>query len=176
MRRPSFPHRLKLFHLWIPISVLTVIASRLVSETGSIYSLIFPVVKSPQCMMREITGLSCGTCGMTGAFSAISKGDLISASLKHPLSVPLFFSLIGLGVVASLDLLGFQTISFALFRYWEKNRKAITITIISLLMIAFFARFIGEIQSGYLKPDGLKKMMFFWYYVITWNPGTTSGQ
>ena len=176
MSRRFSLHRLKAFHIWIPISLFTIIASRLVSETGSVYSLLIPDVKSPQCMMREITGLSCGTCGMTSAFNAIAKGDLMSASLRHPLSVPLFFGIISLGFVAFLDIVGFRSIPLILFRFVKENMRAIILLAIAVLAAVYIMRMIGEIQSGYLKPDGLKKMMFFWYYMIKWFSETSPGR
>lgn len=46
-----------------------------------------------KCLFKEITGISCISCGMTRAFYFILAGDLISASYTNILSIPLFIFL-----------------------------------------------------------------------------------
>ena len=55
----------------------------------------------PQCLVHQLTGHPCPTCGMTRSFIAMSRGDVREALLWHPLG-PALFGAAGLAGVALL--------------------------------------------------------------------------
>lgn len=46
------------------------------------------------CLFKTVTGISCPACGMTRAFLAILRFDLLEACYQNLLSIPLFLFLI----------------------------------------------------------------------------------
>lgn len=138
----------------------------MIPEGGSIYSFFLPGIGEPECMMRRLSGLSCGTCGMTSAFAAIAKNKFETAIIDHSLSIPLFLGLIMLGVIALFDIAGLKKISNIWFSFYESNRRKILIGVIALFLLVYITRMIGEIQYGYYKSGGLEKILFIWFFMF----------
>ena len=166
MNKPSRYFRIRLLHLWIAVTIAFVIASRLIPEGGSIYFFMERGGMESECLMRRLTGLSCGTCGMTGAFSAIARYKFDDAILRHPLSIPLYFSLIALGTIALCDLIGMKKISTRWIGFYESNRRNIVIGIIILFLSIYIIRICSEIEAGYYKPGGFEKLFFLWFFIF----------
>lgn len=146
--------RFRLLHLWILITPLVIVLSLVLKEGQSVYCLIpgFSDINSdPSCLMKQLTGLSCGSCGLTCSFQAIVRGKFLTAILHHALGVPLFFSFMFFGFIALCDLLGFNTIPNMWYRFYSANSKAVVTFIICALTAFFVVRLIGEVLAGCLK-------------------------
>ena len=46
------------------------------------------------CLLRQLTGIPCPTCGMTRSFCAVGRGDLGAAFRQHPLGPPAFLAFV----------------------------------------------------------------------------------
>jgi hypothetical protein len=147
---------LSLIHCWLVIAPLLVFLSRKLGEGQSIYEYMGITSASPPCIMRLTTGLSCGSCGMTGAFHAITKGDLLLATQRHPLSIPLFGFFMFLGLIAWLDILNLRKIPDWWFKYYKANWSKVIFFFIIAVLLAFFVRMQDEIASGCLKEHGIR--------------------
>jgi hypothetical protein len=51
------------------------------------------------CLFHRLTGLDCPGCGMTRAFVALWRGDLVAAEALHPFSGPLLATLVLLALL-----------------------------------------------------------------------------
>jgi len=94
----------------------------------------------PHCLVHQLTGHPCPTCGMTRSFIAMSRGDLGAALLWHPLG-PALFGAAGLAGVALLA-------GAACSRRWRVNAretetKAATIGLAGVLLAAWVVRWMG---------------------------------
>jgi hypothetical protein len=53
----------------------------------------------PSCLFRDLTGMSCFTCGLTRSLHAMAHGDLAGAARFHLMGPPLFaFVIVGAGI------------------------------------------------------------------------------
>lgn len=59
-----------------------------------ILTLLFVKLIPVTCLLHQVTGISCPTCGMTRAFESILCFDLYSAFSYNMLSIPLFLFII----------------------------------------------------------------------------------
>lgn len=48
---------------------------------------------STLCLLRRMTGVPCPTCGMTRAFVAMGRGDVVAAARHHPLGPVAFVAM-----------------------------------------------------------------------------------
>jgi hypothetical protein len=143
--------RFRPLHLWILIAPLVIVFSVVLDEGQSVYCLIpgFNAIDSnPSCLMKQVTGLSCGSCGLTRSFQAIVRGKFLTATLHHALGVPLFFAFMFFGFIALCDLAGCNAIPSLWFRFYSANSRAVVAYIIYILTAFFLARIIGEIFTG----------------------------
>jgi hypothetical protein len=46
------------------------------------------------CLLRQLTGIPCPTCGMTRSFCSLGRGDLGAALRQHPLGPPVFLGFV----------------------------------------------------------------------------------
>jgi hypothetical protein len=146
--------RFRPLHLWILIAPLVIVFSAVLDEGQSVYCLIpgFSAVNSdPSCLMKQLTGLSCGSCGLTRSFQAIVRGNFLTATLHHALGIPLFFFFMFFGFIALCDLVGLNSIPSWWYRFYSANSKTVVTYIVCIMTAFFLARLIGEIFAGYFK-------------------------
>ena len=84
------------------------------------------------CLFYNLTGLPCPSCGMTHAFISLGHGDVHSAVLLNPASIPIYIAT-WVGCILAL----LQTVSGRKFIeiIWNKHRKILFPMI--LIMMAF---------------------------------------
>lgn len=99
----------------------------------------------PPCLFRELTGLSCPTCGATRAFHATAHGEILTAFVLNPAGAVLFLLLPLLFLRLSLEALTGRT-----FRSGIPNRFTLAaVTLLVGIWLGFGAtRMILEL-SGY---------------------------
>lgn len=156
--QPDSRPRFSAIHLWVIITPAMVVFSLLIPEGESVYAFI-PGTHDHQCLMRVSTGLSCASCGLTGAFQAIVQGKILLATLRNALSLPLFATFIFFGLIALLDLIGFKDITNKWFDYYKSHwRRIIEISFIIILLF-YFTRMLGEIDTGCWKTGGFVRLI-----------------
>ena len=91
-------------HIAVMIACYTVIIASFIISPESLDRHTGLAKAVPPCMFKKITGIPCPTCGMTHAFTCISRGRLNDALNYNILSFPLYAFFLGLGTVSALSL------------------------------------------------------------------------
>ncbi len=60
----------------------------------------------PACPFLRWTGLPCPTCGLTTGFALLARGNVMQALRVHPMSVPLFLSVLSVALIAAVGAAG----------------------------------------------------------------------
>ena len=89
------------------------------------------------CIMKNLTGIPCPSCGSTRSVASIFKGNLQQAILLNPLGYVIFFALLILPVWIIMDL---YRKNDSLWQFYQKaeitlRRKIIAIPLIILVII-----------------------------------------
>ena len=85
------------------------------------------------CFFKQVTGISCPSCGMTRAFHSIISFDLISAIKYNILSIPLFIF-----IMISISIFVYEIITNQ-FQYIPKLLKVLSKRPIIFFILFFFA-------------------------------------
>lgn len=94
----------------------------------------------PQCLVHQLTGLPCPTCGLTRSFAAMAGGDVARALKFHPLGPALFVSAVALG--AGLCVAALFSRRFRL-RLTDREQSASLVCLTGLLLGFWVARLMG---------------------------------
>ena len=93
------------------------------------------------CLFYNLTGLPCPSCGMTRAFISLGHGDIHSAVLFNPASIPVYIAA-WIGFIMAL----FQTVSGKKFIeiIWNKHRKILFPMILTMMAFVWIYKLISH--------------------------------
>jgi hypothetical protein len=115
------------------------LAARLLAPTAP-GSFALPRNILPQCLVHQLTGLPCPTCGLTRSFAAMAGGDVARALRFHPLGPALFVGAVALG--AGLCVAALFSRRFRL-RLTPREQNASLACLTGLLLAFWVARLMG---------------------------------
>ena len=87
------------------------------------------------CLLKNTTGISCPTCGITDSILFFLSGDFQSSFMANPIGIPFAFMLLGIGLSASRQLVFKRRSIWQLFESYERWIKNHIIFIYAGLLI-----------------------------------------
>lgn len=105
------------------------------------FHLLFPDQATPDltvCLLKNVTGLPCPSCGTTRSLLLLMSGDLQTALLTNPLGIVAAISLVVTPIWIAKDMLC-RTDTLALVFLWTekriKTRKVVYIPLVALALL-----------------------------------------
>ncbi len=97
----------------------------------------------PICLFRRFTHLDCPSCGLTRAFQAMGRLDVVAAIHYNPLGPAVFILALGIWIVALLRLLTRGRITPP--RWWLRHQYRLVMWAVVILLLVGFIRMVYEI-------------------------------
>ncbi len=96
------------------------------------------------CLIRNITGLPCPSCGLTRAFHALSTGRIGDALAVNVVSPLVFLAAWVIGILAATDLLVRPGL---LGRIWSRVGRGVVWTVLVLMAISWTVNLVRHFQE-----------------------------
>ena len=95
-----------------------------------VFGILVVFVFDVNCIFKNITGIPCPGCGLTRGFRALFNGNIIEAEKYNVLTIPIFITLIALGLLMIIDTIQKTNKTSKLLQKISKHYKLLIIIVI----------------------------------------------